>query len=104
MSAGKRAAGTPAAAPKSSSDPVAIEEPRSGRDVDAILQRLHETRNFDFRNYKRATLLRRIGRRMTERRCRTARDYLALLERDPAEWDALVSAMLIKVTSFFRDA
>jgi two-component system CheB/CheR fusion protein len=71
--------------------------------VEAILERVRETRHFDFRNYKRATLHRRIERRMADRRCRTIADYQALLERQPAEFDALIAAMLIKVTSFFRD-
>src|SRR5450432_1126206 len=71
--------------------------------VEAILERVRETRHFDFRNYKRATLHRRIERRMADRRCRTIADYQALLERQPAEFDALIGAMLIKVTSFFRD-
>jgi two-component system, chemotaxis family, CheB/CheR fusion protein len=71
--------------------------------VEAILERIRETRHFDFRNYKRATLHRRIERRMAERRCRTIAEYQALLEEKPAEFDALIGAMLIKVTSFFRD-
>lgn len=71
--------------------------------VEAILERVRETRHFDFRNYKRATLHRRIERRMVDRRCGNIADYQALLERQPAEFDALIGAMLIKVTSFFRD-
>ena len=30
-------------------------------------------------------------------------DYAALIERDPAEYERLVSSLLIKVTEFFRD-
>jgi two-component system CheB/CheR fusion protein len=71
--------------------------------VEAILDRIREARNFDFRNYKRATLRRRIERRMSDRGCKSVADYLALLERQPAEFDALIASMLIKVTSFFRD-
>ena len=40
------------------------------RGVELILERIRSARNFDFRNYKRATILRRIQRRMGERRCR----------------------------------
>ncbi len=71
--------------------------------LDPIIDRIREARNFDFRSYKRATLRRRIERRMAERRCRSVRQYLALLARAPDELDALISSMLIKVTSFFRD-
>jgi two-component system, chemotaxis family, CheB/CheR fusion protein len=72
-------------------------------DLEGILRKVREARNFDFRNYKRATLARRIQRRMQDRGKRTLRDYAGLLDRDPAEFDALLNSMLIKVTSFFRD-
>jgi two-component system, chemotaxis family, CheB/CheR fusion protein len=72
-------------------------------DMEQILQKIREARNFDFRNYKRATLARRIQRRMQDRGKRSLRDYAGLLDRDPAEFDALLNSMLIKVTSFFRD-
>ena len=80
------------------------DEPSVEHAIDGIVERIHEARNFDFRNYKRATLRRRIEHRMRERNCATVADYAAALERDPSEFDALLSAMLIKVTSFFRDA
>src|SRR6266446_684354 len=72
--------------------------------VEQILERIRASRSFDFRNYKRPTLHRRIEKRMAERKCKTAAQYLALLDRDPAEYDALIASMLIKVTGFFRDA
>jgi two-component system, chemotaxis family, CheB/CheR fusion protein len=71
--------------------------------LEGVIERIRHARNFDFRNYKRATLRRRIERRMSDRRCKSIREYVALLERSPKEYDALVSSLLIKVTSFFRD-
>ena len=71
--------------------------------IEAILERIQVARNFDFRSYKRATLTRRVERRMAERRVKTKEEYLELLVRDPHEIDALISSMLIKVTGFFRD-
>ena len=71
--------------------------------VEQILERIRESRNFDFRNYKRATLKRRIERRVADRHCRTVADYQTLLEREPTEFGALIGSMLIKVTGFFRD-
>jgi two-component system CheB/CheR fusion protein len=71
--------------------------------IEAILERIREVRNFDFRNYKRATLRRRIERRMSDTKRRTIAEYIALLDKQPAEYDPLISAILIKVTSFFRD-
>jgi two-component system CheB/CheR fusion protein len=72
-------------------------------DIEAVLERIREASNFDFRNYKRATLRRRIERRMVDRRKLDVEEYLALLDAEPAEYDALLRSMLIKVTSFFRD-
>jgi two-component system, chemotaxis family, CheB/CheR fusion protein len=73
------------------------------RVFEEILEKVRELRNFDFRSYKRATLNRRIERRMIERKLKSKADYLAALKKDPHEVDALVSSMLIKVTGFFRD-
>jgi two-component system CheB/CheR fusion protein len=57
----------------------------------------------DFRHYKRATVLRRIERRMQVRAVHTLPDYLSLLESDDSEHKMLLSDMLISVTNFFRD-
>ncbi|WP_241758764.1 hypothetical protein [Pyxidicoccus parkwayensis] len=40
---------------------------------------------------------------MAATRCRTRSAYLALLERDANEVTTLISSMLIKLTTFFRD-
>ena len=78
-------------------------EAAAGADLEDILRKIREARNFDFRNYKRGTVVRRIRRRMEDRQKRNFREYSALLDRDPAEFDALLNSLLIKVTSFFRD-
>jgi two-component system, chemotaxis family, CheB/CheR fusion protein len=78
-------------------------EPPRNPGLEEVLRKIVQARSFDFRSYKRGTLLRRIERRMQDRGSRTIRDYAALLDRDPSEYDALISSMLIKVTSFFRD-
>jgi two-component system CheB/CheR fusion protein len=57
----------------------------------------------DFKQYKRATVLRRIERRMQVRAVHTLPDYCSLLEGDPRECQALLDDMLIGVTNFFRD-
>ena len=71
--------------------------------IEDIIEDVRQARSFDFRNYKRATVTRRIERRMQDRRCKTVAEYKALLEREPAEYDALLGSLLVKVTSFFRD-
>jgi len=57
----------------------------------------------DFRHYKRATVLRRIERRLQVKGVTTLPDYATLLEREPGEFKALLGDMLIGVTNFFRD-
>jgi len=57
----------------------------------------------DFRQYKRATVLRRIERRLQVRAVHTLPEYCELLENDPHEYRALLDDMLIGVTNFFRD-
>jgi two-component system CheB/CheR fusion protein len=57
----------------------------------------------DFRHYKRATVLRRIERRLQVRQVRNLPEYRDLLMSDAAEHKALLDDMLIGVTNFFRD-
>jgi two-component system CheB/CheR fusion protein len=70
------------------------------QDVIAIL-RSHT--GHDFRHYKRATVLRRIERRLQVRGVASLPDYRAVLKADPGEGGALLNDMLIGVTNFFRD-
>ncbi len=57
----------------------------------------------DFSLYKESTLLRRLERRMNLAHAHTGEQYIALLQREPAEIDALVRDLLVGVTEFFRD-
>ena len=68
-----------------------------------LLAHLSTKVNIDFRNYKSATVLRRIGRRMAITRNPTIREYTEYLGAHPDEVTELLKALLIKVTGFFRD-
>jgi len=57
----------------------------------------------DFDDYKPATILRRIERRMQVRQVARLGGYLALITEDRSEALALKRELLIPVTSFFRD-
>jgi two-component system, chemotaxis family, CheB/CheR fusion protein len=57
----------------------------------------------DFANYKRATLLRRIERRISVRNLPDLEAYAARLRAEPDEVQALLKDLLISVTNFFRD-
>jgi two-component system CheB/CheR fusion protein len=58
----------------------------------------------DFRHYKRATVLRRIERRLQVNRVADLPAYRDFLRDNPQEAAPLLQDMLISVTSFFRDA
>lgn len=69
----------------------------------AILHLLRMTGGINFEEYKPATVVRRIERRMALCRVPTLDAYLALLHRDRGELATLRREILIPVTSFFRD-
>jgi two-component system CheB/CheR fusion protein len=68
-----------------------------------ILKALRVHTGHDFRHYKRATVLRRIERRLQVNTLPDLPSYLLFLERHPDENRALLRDMLIGVTNFFRD-
>ena len=69
-----------------------------------LLAHIKESRGFDFTGYKRASLIRRVGRRMQTVHAETYDEYLDRLQIEPAEFTALFNTILINVTSFYRDA
>ena len=71
---------------------------------EALLGYLREARGFDFTGYKRASLMRRVGRRMATVAVDGYGDYLDYLQVHPDEFTALFNTILINVTGFFRDA
>ena len=75
----------------------------SDAQLETILEHIRLSRRFDFRNYKRATLKRRVERRMIARKCKTLKEYLDLLVVEPPELEVLICEMFINVTAFFRD-
>jgi two-component system CheB/CheR fusion protein len=69
-----------------------------------ILEHLRQTRGFDFTAYKRASLMRRVVKRMHVVDVPTFDAYLDYLQVHQDEFEALFNTILINVTSFFRDA
>jgi two-component system CheB/CheR fusion protein len=68
-----------------------------------LLTFIRDERGFDFTGYKRASLGRRISKRMQDAKIATFADYRQALEDDPNEFNRLFDTILINVTSFFRD-
>lgn len=68
-----------------------------------IIRLLSVRTGHDFHHYKRATVLRRIERRLQVNLLKDIHAYRDFLERHNEETVALLSDMLISVTNFFRD-
>ena len=68
-----------------------------------VFRRLRSAHGVDFTHYKRSTLRRRLARRMALRQLEDMSDYIAVVEDDAAETEALYQDFLIRVTGFFRD-
>ncbi|MBA3832679.1 MAG: PAS domain S-box protein [Chthoniobacterales bacterium] len=68
-----------------------------------VLAHLRAHTGHDFAHYKRATVLRRIARRLQVNSLETIPHYLEFLRKHPAEVRALLQDLLIGVTHFFRD-
>lgn len=64
---------------------------------------LRERHGVDFSQYKPATILRRIERRITINQVENIDEYLRFVTRYPSEVDMLYKELLIGVTNFFRD-
>lgn len=72
-------------------------------EFEELLDVLRRTRGFDFTGYKRSSLTRRVRHRMHKVGIHDYGDYRDRLELDPQEFTTLFDAVLINVTSFFRD-
>ncbi|MDQ2746278.1 MAG: PAS domain S-box protein [Acidobacteriota bacterium] len=68
-----------------------------------IFTHLRVKTGHDFSNYKRATVLRRIERRINVRELKDLLEYADFMCEQPEETDALLRDLLISVTNFFRD-
>ena len=69
-----------------------------------MFRTLRDEVGHDFSGYKRATIFRRLERRLQVLEYDDIEDYLAFLNENVEEQRALFQDFLINVTSFFRDA
>ena len=79
----------------------AATEPESALREILVFLRMRTGRDFTY--YKRATILRRISRRMQVNGVEDMPAYLSFLRTHPGEAGALFKDLLISVTNFFRD-
>ncbi|MDM0010570.1 CheR family methyltransferase [Variovorax sp. J22G73] len=68
-----------------------------------VLNALRVRTRHDFKNYKRATVRRRLERRMQVNQLSSLQDYRDFLKQNPEEFAPLLADLLISVTNFFRD-
>lgn len=72
-------------------------------DFEALLNYLKRTRGFDFTGYKRPSLTRLMRKRMARVEVESYSEYLDYLEANSLEVTQLFDALLLNVTTFFRD-
>ena len=83
--------------------PSELEIAEDGEPLQRVLALVRAAADVDFSLYRDTTIRRRILRRMALHGHRRWPDYVAQLESDPGEVEALYRDLLIHVTSFFRD-
>ena len=73
------------------------------KDLNKILQYIDEKVGLDFREYKYATLARRVARRVNVCKCKDLVEYFEYVKNSDEELEILHREFLIGVTKFFRD-
>ena len=70
--------------------------------LDSLLEKVHRDTGYDFREYKRGTVTRRLERRLHATGAKTYLDYIHFLDAHPGEYQRLADDLTIKVSGFFR--
>jgi two-component system, chemotaxis family, CheB/CheR fusion protein len=78
-------------------------EDLTDEELDQLLVKLFEERGFDFRDYKKVSLRRRIQKRLDDLKINTYPEYGRYLDTHQDEYAKLFETLLINVTEFFRD-
>ena len=71
--------------------------------MDAVLSYINAIRGIDFSLYRPATIRRKLDCRLQATGCEDLAAYLEFLRNRPEEVQDLISALTIKVSSFFRN-
>jgi chemotaxis protein methyltransferase CheR len=88
---------------------VITTKPRVGRssieelEVDLLLEAVYRIGGFDFRNYARASLWRRIQNRLRAEKVDTVTCLLDKIVHDPSCMDRFVRGLSVNVSAMFRD-
>ena len=63
---------------------------------------MYRTGKYDFRDYRRGTVVRRLERRLHATGMKTYQDYMRFLDTHPEEYHQFAEYLTIKVSGFFR--
>lgn len=75
----------------------------SSDDISTILSLLEAKIGTDFSNYKESTIIRRLEKRLHDKKFNTVEAYLKYIRNNEDELDEFFKYLLIGVTAFFRD-
>ncbi len=89
--------------PPETEPPVVSQKDEDEAALRDIFTILHTHTGHDFTHYKRATVLRRIERRLQVNQLTALTPYRDFMREHPMEAQALLKDLLISVTNFFRD-
>lgn len=70
--------------------------------LDLLLEKVYRGGGYDFRDYKRGTVNRRLARRLHVTGVMTYPEYMEFLDNHPEEYKRLADELTIKVSGFFR--
>lgn len=73
------------------------------KDIQLVLNEIYEGRGLDFSQYRYKFLQRRINSRVKSTNSSSYQDYFRILKNNRDEMEALLNALTINVTQFFRD-
>lgn len=82
---------------------MAISNGGCDEELAALIEKVYRERRWDFRNYKTASLNRRISKRLKALDIATIDEYSKRLDDDPDEYARLFSTITVKVSEFFRE-
>ncbi len=71
--------------------------------LDLLLEKVYRDGGYDFREYKRGTVIRRLERRLNATGSKTYLEYIKFLDVHPEEYQRLIDDLTIKVSGFFRN-
>jgi two-component system CheB/CheR fusion protein len=70
--------------------------------LDSVLDKVYRDGGYDFRDYKRGTVMRRLARRLYATGARTYPEYIQFLDTHPEEYQNFAEYLTIKMSGFFR--